>query len=47
MDAQTRLNLAPAGEVETTDRRMVANLVVKISQFAVIMFETTHDQRIT
>jgi hypothetical protein len=26
---------------------MVANLVVQIGQFALIMFETTHDQRIT
>ena len=43
MDAQTHLNLAPTGEVEATNRRMVANLVVQISQFALIMFETTHD----
>jgi len=47
MDAQTRLDLAPAGEVDATNRRMVANLVVQIGQFALIMFETTHDQRIT
>jgi hypothetical protein len=42
MDAQTRFDLAPAGEVDATDRRVVANLVVQIGQLALIMFETAH-----
>ena len=42
VNAQAGLDFATIGEVDATDCRVMANLMVQIGQFSLIMFKSAH-----
>ena len=47
VNAQAGLDFATIGEVDATDCRVMANLMVQIGQFSLIMFKSAHGRSIT